>query len=220
MSTPFSNVYAVQANGYAPSSKNAWTTGECTQCGSGVQMATVAYRHGTSIANWTYWMMCASCDRPHLRVGKRTFPSATAITTPTFLPAEIESAWSEVAACLGSGAYTAAAIMSRKILLHVAVEKGLAPANDKGRTPTFQEAVDYLVAEHIITPMMKPWVDQVRTSGNAATHELPATLANEAMEIAEFTQQLLVLVYEMPGRIAVRRSPTDPAAEDQQPMAL
>lgn len=172
-------------------------------------MAVVGFRLGTSPPSWVHWLICASCDHAYLRVGDRTYPNASVLSTPSFLPPDIGTAWTEVTECLGVNAYTAAAIMSRKILLHVAVEQGLAAANARGKSPTFEEAVDYLEQNHIITPMMKPWVDQVRTSGNVATHELPATPADEALEIAEFTQQLLLLVYEMPGRIAGRRGTTN-----------
>jgi len=98
---------------------------------------------------------------------------------------------------LSVGASTAAVMLCRKLLVHVAVGQGLAEQNDKGRSPTFASAVEYLQDEGIITKRMRPWVDRIREVGNEANHEIPSISAEVALDIATFTEQLLRLTYEM-----------------------
>lgn len=91
--------------------------------------------------------------------------------------------------------------MLRKILLHLAVDKGLPAEDKKGWSPNFETAVDYLADNGVIADSMKPWVTKIRTGGNTAAHKLPATDREEAATLAEFTRQLLVLNYEIPGEL-------------------
>lgn len=188
---------------YRTDSRDAYTRSDCASCGSNVQMGVVAYRVPTSNADYrdVHWLVCASCAKPYLLIGETVFPPVPTLPTPGHLPPEIAPAWAEVASCLGVGAFTASAIMCRKILLHVAVSEGLEPEDEKGWTPNFEKAVDHLASVGVITAAMTPWVTKVRTSGNTAAHKLPATSKDEAQTLAEFTRQLLVLHYEMPGAL-------------------
>ena len=44
---------------------------------------------------------------------------------------------------------------------------------------------------------MREWVDEIKSIGNDANHELTPILADQANDVATFTEQLLVLAYEM-----------------------
>ena len=131
-------------------------------------------------------------------------PSKRPLRDVRGLDTDTERAWNEVRGCLSVGASVAATHMCRKILLHVAVEKGLAPKNDKDRAPGFAECLEYLQTKGYVTPPMFAWVDQIRDKGNEAAHELIGPDPAAALLVAEFTLQLLVLTYEMPAAMESR----------------
>jgi len=81
--------------------------------------------------------------------------------------------------------------MCRKILMHIAVDKGA----KEGQTFVFY--LDHLAEKGYITPPMKAWTTQIRANGNQSTHELDAPDAARATNTLTFTAMLLVLVYEM-----------------------
>lgn len=79
----------------------------------------------------------------------------------------------------------------------------LLPAkNDRDRAPTYAQAVGHLEAEGLITKKMLPWVERIRDVGNDANHEVNVVSAEQALDVAAFTEQLLVLAYEMDELIA------------------
>ncbi len=110
-------------------------------------------------------------------------------------------AWLEVRGCLSVGANTAAVMMCRKLLFHMAVTHGLPEKNARDRSPTFAEALEHLQSEGIITKHMRTWVDRIKVVGNEANHELPGIAADDAMDVAKFTRQLLHLAYDLPAMV-------------------
>jgi hypothetical protein len=92
---------------------------------------------------------------------------------------------------MGVGAFTAAELICRKLLMHIAVDKG-AKAGE-----TFIAYLNFLEKAGYVTPPMKGWVDLIRQHGNLATHELPAPDQQQAESTVMFTAELLRLVYEM-----------------------
>ncbi len=89
------------------------------------------------------------------------------------------------------GGFTAAELVCRKILMHVAVEKGA----KEGKS--FASYITHLEAAGYVTPPMKPWVDLIRQHGNDSTHELDPPDAQRAESTVMFTAELLRLTYEM-----------------------
>ena len=88
-------------------------------------------------------------------------------------------------------------MLCRKLLLHIAVEKGL-PAKDKrNRAPSYMDAVKHLELVGVITADMRDWVDEIKDIGNDANHELTPIAEAQARDVATFTEQLLILAYEM-----------------------
>lgn len=89
--------------------------------------------------------------------------------------------------------------MARKIILHVAVAEGLPAKDDRDWAPTFAACVDFLEREGVITRQMKPWLDRVREVGNSGAHEIDAVERDQALDVARFVEQVLVIVYEIPA---------------------
>lgn len=84
----------------------------------------------------------------------------------------------------------------------MAVAHGLPAKNASGRAPTFEQALKHLESEGIITKHMLPWVKKVKDVGNEANHEIPSITADQAMDVAKFTRQLILLAYELPAMVA------------------
>lgn len=122
------------------------------------------------------------------------YPSAPAGSAVRNLPDDVAGAWREVRTAHSVAAYTAAEIMCRKILMHLAVDKANATTGK-----SFTDYVDDLGKAGYVTPGMEPVVDQIRTRGNVANHALPASSEKDSETTLAITQHLLRTIYEMPG---------------------
>jgi hypothetical protein len=117
------------------------------------------------------------------------------------LPDEIRTLYDE-ARITAAGAYTAAVLCCRKILMHVAVSCG-AEENQ-----SFLDYVEYLAARGYVPPNGRGWVDHIRLRGNEANHEIRLMVKSDADELISFTEMLLRFVYEFPSRV-----PTPPPSD-------
>lgn len=88
-------------------------------------------------------------------------------------------------------AFTASELICRKILMHVAVDKG---AKEGEPFNTYLEALESL---GYITPPMRTWVDLIRKHGNDSTHKLEPPDKVRAESTVMFTAELLRIIYEM-----------------------
>lgn len=111
------------------------------------------------------------------------------------LPENVEGLYSEIRSATTQGAFTLAAMGCRKLLMHIAVEKG-ATAD-----LTFVGYIDYLVNKHYAPPNSTEWVDRIRQKGNEANHEIKIMAEEDVFEIINFIEMLLKFIYEFPSRI-------------------
>ena len=107
----------------------------------------------------------------------------------------VSDLYDEARRATGCGANTAAVLCCRKLLMHIAVAKG-APTGQ-----SFAAYVDYLSANHHISPDAKEWVDHIRTKGNEANHEIVIVNADDAQELLSFCEMLLKTIFEFPAAI-------------------
>lgn len=180
-----------------PTDVNAWVVidGGCPVCGA-TQGAVVGFTKEDASVD-TLWGRCVNCMRGFVINNGELAPAELPLRHVKGLDSNTEAAWNEIRSCLSVGANTAAVHMSRKVLLHIAVEKGLPAKGSNDRAPSFAACIEHLESEGYITPPMKPWVGKIRDVGNEGAHELPQISHDSALLVAEFTQQLLVLTYEM-----------------------
>lgn len=198
--TIFHDLFVVSA-GYGrldPAAEQTWLVATCPHCG-GSQMGVVAATKDEGVVKW---VRCASCLEGAVMNGGVIAPSVRPLRVPQGLPAGEAAVWDEVRECLAMGAATASVMLCRKLLLHIAVTHGLSPKSAKGWAPTFKDVVDHLEAEGLITKKMRPWVDRIKDVGNEANHELQPVSADDALDVATFTQQLLTLAFEMDALMA------------------
>lgn len=159
------------------------------------------------------WLRCISCLKGHVDNEGTISPGIRPLDTPGVLSGDDLAAWDEALGCLSVGANTAAVMMCRKLLFHMAVAHGLPPKDGRKRAPNFKQALKHLEDKGVITILMRPWVDKIKDVGNEANHEIPRISAEDAMAVAKFTRQLIMLAYELPAMVAENAPDEGEAAE-------
>ena len=172
------------------------------------------------------WLVCVACGMGAFAVGMANrvdfvFPNTEPFDTPKNLSDEVSETWDEALKSFTATAYTSCALMCRKIIFHMAVEAGLPEKNEKNWAPSFEQCVNHLVKEELITKRQKDqWVDSIREWGNTATHDLAPIDKATAFNALEFTYQLLQMAYAFPaaapgGEGSASEAPTVPPSSGQ-----
>jgi hypothetical protein len=117
------------------------------------------------------------------------------------LPEMVGKIYGEARAALAAGAPTAAALLFRTLLMHVACHLDAPPGK------AFVDYVDFLEAGHHVPSSGKTWLDHVRKQGNVATHQLVPISDADARELLTFIDMLLRLVFDFPARVPNRLPP-------------
>jgi len=140
--------------------------------------------------------VCPHCDKPtYIDEQANQIPGVPFGNAVAHLPAEIASLYKEIRVCTTAGAFTGAVLLSRKLLMNVAVS-----LNAEAGKP-FIFYVEYLAANGYVPPNGKGWVDHIRQKGNEATHEIQLMRQVDAEELIGFAEMLLKFVYEFPSKI-------------------
>jgi hypothetical protein len=141
--------------------------------------------------------ICHHCYRP-------TFFDAARKQTPGIRPGGdvngitdngVKNLYTEARDAYSKNAFTATVLSCRKLLMHVAVDKGAA------QNLNFLQYVEYLSDENYIPPASKGWVDHIRQKGNEANHEITIMTEEEAKNLLSFVEMLLKIIYEFPNKI-------------------
>lgn len=207
-------------NPYSESSSGAWWKTKCPGCSASTMLALAIFELGTrsetlptggktlsplpknfthSVKQKRAWLMCPSCHAGAVATGSyfdvvECLPAALPYRVPENLPEDVAHTWGEALSCFSGGSYTACALMCRKLLLHMAVDKGLEPGDGNG--PNFADCLKHLVREGYVTQRQADgWADLVRQWGNMATHEVAPIDRATADRSLQFTLQLLEMVY-------------------------
>ncbi len=158
--------------------------------------------NGSDAGIHAYVYVCHFCGKPSF------FDVINGIQTPgpkygNEIPGiedeKINKLYDEARKCIGTGAPTSAILACRKLLMHIAIEKG-APENLK-----FIEYVEYLSTKGYIPPDSKEWVDEIREKGNEATHEIVIMSDTDAKDLLQLTEMLLKIIYQFPAEIKKKR---------------
>ncbi len=162
----------------------------CGHCGNKVS--------GIVVANYQYgyhdvkWLICTSCgDGSVCSSHGQIFPTISYGPIIEGLPELINRAYQEARDCISVDAFTACELICRRILMHVAVEKGAK------QDQSFSEYLSFLEDKGYVTPPMKGWVDLIRQHGNKAAHLLEPPDRKRSESTLMFTAELLRLIYEM-----------------------
>ena len=146
--------------------------------------------------------ICPACYRPTLvwkddqgdrHIAPRSMPKEPAIGTPD----HIADVWKEGERCYGAKAYNAAALMYRKLIFLVAVDRKLPEKSENGRAPNFRQCLEYLNNEDYINKREEKVLGElIREVGNSATHEIEPLGEEEVKVARKFSYKMLESVYE------------------------
>ena len=173
------------------SNKDSWYEYICGHCNTKVSGAVVCGCYA-SVQHTIRWLLCPNCGNGSvLAEDGNVYPGVSFGPNIEGLPENVLKAYKEARDCMSVNAFTSCELICRKILMHVAVEKGAKEGD------SFTNYLSYLEEKGFITPPMKNWVDLIRQHGNKATHLLESPDKKRAESTIMFTAELLRLIYEM-----------------------
>jgi len=145
--------------------------------------------------------ICPNCDNPTYfdQTGKQTPSIRIGNDVQGITDIGVSTLYNQARDCTCMGAYTAATLICRKILMNLAVQYGDTPGK------SFIEYIEYLDSKGYVPPNGKNWVDQIRTKGNEAIHEIRLIEKNESSQVLRFTEMLLKFIYEFPSLLEEKK---------------
>lgn len=163
----------------------------CGHCGRDISSdkAYVATYNGSTIP---CLYICHSCNLPSFLFGKMQVPGSTIGGSVKHLPKEIETIYNEIRKCTTSGAFTAAVMTGRKLIMHIAVSEGAKNGL------TYEQYVDFLDTSGYVPPKNKGGLTAIRKLGNKANHEIVIMDHAQATSMIKFLEMLLKFNYEFP----------------------
>lgn len=175
---------------------------QCGHCGAGVAADKGwFFVHGSKGNDFARIYICPLCSKPSYFEEKEQMPGVRFGETVEYLPGDVDKLYEQARSCSAAGAYTPAVLACRKLLMHIAVERGATPGRN------FVEYVEHLAASGYVPPDGKGWVDYIRKKGNEANHEIALMTRDDAERLLTFAGMLMKFIYEFPKKI-----PAPPAA--------
>ena len=139
--------------------------------------------------------ICPGCNRPSFFEGTAQVPGVAFGDPVRHVPPEVGGLYDEARRCTADNAFTAAVLATRKLLMHIAVDRGAKDGQ------TFLQYIEYLAANGFVPPNGKGWVDHIRRKGNEANHEIVLMKQEDAVDLINFSEMLLKFIYEFPSRV-------------------
>jgi len=117
------------------------------------------------------------------------------------VPNDIAAAFAEAVVALSANCPRASAVMARRTLEAITVDKGEAQG-------TLYERLDALGSKGILHPTLSDWAREVRLAGNVGAHFDPMQQVSveDARQLVNFIRELLKYLYELPAELGRRRS--------------
>ena len=140
---------------------------------------------------------CSYCNLPTLFTpGDHDYsPGALPGRLVEHVPADLSALFTEAREATAAGAYTAAVLACRKMLIHDAVEKKAKEG------ASFLDHVNFLAGNGYVPPDGKAWVDYIRKRGNEANHQIVLMERVDAVALVGFVEMLLRFIYELPSMV-------------------
>ena len=133
--------------------------------------------------------------------GIHWWPAADAHISPD-VPVQIAQVFQEAVRAMHADCPRAAAVMARRTLEAITVDKG----ETKG---VLADRLKSLASKGVLLPTLADWSKEVRLVGNAGAHFDPinSVLKEDAEDLISFVQELLRYLYELPADLARRSGP-------------
>jgi len=144
------------------------------------------------------FLKCPRCSRPFILLQvddgpgwdepRRLYPPVE-MGVSLSIPSALRSTYNEARSCFRAKAFTATAIMCRKVLEGIAETNNITARN-------LATALREMKENGIIENRLFEWADALRISGNEAAHGIKLSISqNDAKDILEFTHALLEYVF-------------------------
>lgn len=169
----------------------------CGHCGKGIG-PDKGYCHQRMA--WTIYI-CTFCAKPTIFLNVDQFPGVPFGQQVEHVPKDIQILYDEARRCMSVNAFTSKVLLSRKILMHLAVERGAKVGE------SFIFYVEYLAEKGYVPPDGKLWVDHIRINGNDANHEIKVFTKEEGELLLTFLEMLLKFIYEFHKKLPVSKKP-------------
>lgn len=176
----------------------------CGHCGTEVGSSKrYLFKSSTADEPDGHLFICPICNRPTYVLGdfEEQVPGPLAgRTIKGITDVDVENLYDEARKALANGAPSAAVLVCRKLLMHMAVVKGA--EENQG----FTYYADYISDEHIVGEPFSGVVAHIKDQGNKENHELDVSSVAEATMLLRMVEFVLASIYELPGMVPAPES--------------
>ena len=171
----------------------------CGACGQTTNGRVVAEMKRQGDGKTLLWCFC-SCPREEPAIvfeqeGKAVLqiPEAREFKSDDGWPPELGQLFDEGAKAFAAGAYTAAAMVVRKVLMVCACQEGATDGEP------FAKYVDHITTNVLSYPKAKDAIDKIRTIGNDANHAVRFVTREDAHRALSIVTYMLNAMYSLPS---------------------
>ncbi len=132
----------------------------------------------------------------------RQWPSPPSTTAPTDTPASAARYFEQAVDSLNSSNFDASGMMFRK-----ALESAIKVLEGNSNSKSLAARIRTLADQHIITPGLASWANEIRLGGNEAAHEDDPFTQNEAESLHHFTENFFRYAFTLPAAVERRSLP-------------
>jgi hypothetical protein len=185
-------------------SSKAYICGFCNdKVSSDIGFSVSAYYNGqTRLSHQKGIYICPSCSGPTFfdyKEENNQLPGVLIGHSIDNIPEEINYIYDEARRSYSVGAYTGSVLLSRKMLMNIAVHLGKSQGVKEGES--FVYYVNFLEQNGHIPTATLSWVDHIRKQGNEATHKIDVKTAENAENLLNFIEMLLKINFEYPYKV-------------------
>lgn len=172
---------------------------DCGACGKSTNARVVATCQRKPDGAVIAWCICA-CEReePAMVLSRggvpfAQFPEAKHFQPGERWPSDLAQLYDEAAKAFAAGAYTAATMVARKLLMATACKEG----DTDGKQ--FAPYVDFITGTVLTFPKAKESIDRIRKIGNEANHSLQFVSRDDAKRAMDIVTYMLNTIYSLPS---------------------
>ncbi|MBI5356669.1 DUF4145 domain-containing protein [Candidatus Collierbacteria bacterium] len=136
--------------------------------------------------------ICTNCGRPTFFYSQMQYPGPMLGKTILNLPIGIERIYYEIRESMKNDCYTAAILLGRKLIMHIAVDVAQAKEGE-----SFKDYIKHLASSNYIPPNAGRLLEYLKNIGNEKNHEIKIGEQEEATGILKFIEALLYFIYEI-----------------------
>lgn len=162
----------------------------CGFCGDRVGSASGYF----NMHNSARIFICTNCGCPSFFFEGNQYPGPLIGRDIQNLPPDISEVYRELRDSIKNADYTAAQLLGRKLIMHLAVNVAGAKEGD-----TFINYVTHLKNAGYVPPNSDSALEYMRTLGNETNHEIKIGTKEQAEKIIKFVEMLLIFMYELPN---------------------